>query len=439
MSDVTVSNEMGDSVAHQDCGCPTDTGETSRRAFLAGAAATGALAGLTAAGLDTRTAFAAAGYRGDVLVVLSFRGGADGLNIVVPRTPADVKLYEAARPHTHIPQKALLHLTPHFGLHPAMKPLMPWWQRGRLSFVHAVGQQSASRSHFQAMADLENASPGTPLRTGWLDRTLGLRRAGSVMQGSQVGSYTAAPMFLGQDSPEMVLSSVPDFRMLGAATSSQRHAWSRAISKMQTGAPLTLRAPTHSTVEALNTLVSLQRHGYRPRAGAHYPTTELGDALKNVAWLIKARVGLQVAAVDYGDWDMHADMGTVNSGWLHSKLTELSHALNAFAHDLGPRFANVNLITLTEFGRRVKQNGSGGTDHGHGQAVMLLGGGVRGGQMHGGWPGLATLDQGDLVGKTDYRSLLAEILEKRCGASASAISEIFPGLGSQRAGIVRPR
>ena len=432
-------NPTDEPTSHDECGCPVDTGEASRRAFLAGAAATGALAGLTAAGLDTRTAFAATGYRGDVLVVLSFRGGADGLNIVVPRSPADVAIYQHERPHTYIPQKSLLHLTPHFGLHPAMKPLMPWWQKGRLGFVHAVGQQSPSRSHFQAMADLENAAPGASLRTGWLDRTLGLRRAGTAMQGCQVGGYIAAPMFLGQDSPEMVMSSVPDFRMLGAASSSQRHAWTRALTKLQSGAPDTLRAPTHSTVAAMKELVPLQRHGYRPRAGAHYPQTELGGALENVAWLIKARVGLQVAAVDYGDWDMHADMGTVNAGWLHSKLNELSHALNAFAHDLGPHFANVTLITLTEFGRRVKQNGSGGTDHGHGQAVMMLGGGVRGGTVHGHWPGLATLDQGDLKGATDYRDLLAEILQKRCGASASAISDVFPGLSPNPLGIVRAR
>jgi uncharacterized protein (DUF1501 family) len=150
-------------------------------------------------------------------------------------------------------------------------------------------------------------------------------------------------------------------------------------------------------------------------------------------------VGLQVAAVDYGDWDMHAGMGRVGGGWMVDHLTELSGALAAFATDLGPRLADVTLVTLTEFGRRVEENGSGGTDHGHGQAVLLLGGGVRGGQVHGQWPGLApgALVDGDLAATTEYRTILAEILEKRCGAGS--VASIFPGIGSQRPGVVNGR
>jgi uncharacterized protein (DUF1501 family) len=146
---------------------------------------------------------------------------------------------------------------------------------------------------------------------------------------------------------------------------------------------------------------------------------------------------LQVATVDYGDWDMHEGMGGPDDGWMHDHLTELSRSLAAFAADLGPRMNGVTLVTLTEFGRRVEENGSGGTDHGYGQLVLLLGGGVVGGKVHGTWPGLAeaNLVDGDLAATTDYRAVLAEVLEKRC--AAGSVSQIFPGLGSARPGVVR--
>ncbi|MDH5279352.1 MAG: DUF1501 domain-containing protein, partial [Actinomycetota bacterium] len=155
--------------------------------------------------------------------------------------------------------------------------------------------------------------------------------------------------------------------------------------------------------------------------------------------LVKADVGLQVAAVDYGDWDMHADMGSVDEGWMRDHLRELSRSIAAFGTDLGAHLADVTLVTLTEFGRRVEENGSGGVEHGHGQAVLMLGGGVKGGQVHGRWPGLADGDlfEGDLAGTTDYRQLLAEVLEKRCGASG--LSTVFPGLGPDRVDVVRTR
>jgi uncharacterized protein (DUF1501 family) len=170
-----------------------------------------------------------------------------------------------------------------------------------------------------------------------------------------------------------------------------------------------------------------------------YPDSDLGHALSDIARLIKANVGLQVAAVDYGDWDMHAGMGGPDNGWMHDHLTELSRSLSSFATDLGANLANVTLVTLTEFGRRVEENGSGGTDHGYGQVVLLLGGGIEGGIVHGTWPGLAAgnLVDGDLNGLNDYRLVLAEILEKRCGAGS--VGQIFPGISGARFGIVRPR
>jgi uncharacterized protein (DUF1501 family) len=181
----------------------------------------------------------------------------------------------------------------------------------------------------------------------------------------------------------------------------------------------------------------MQDAGYTPNAT--YPDTTLGNALMDVARVIKADIGLQVAAVDYGDWDMHTDLGDVDAGWLYDKLDELSNSMAAFATDLGGKFNDVTVVTLTEFGRSLTENGSGGVDHGHGQAVLLLGGGVQGGEVHGSWPTLepSALVGGDLAGTTDYRQILAEILEKRC--EGSQISTVFPGLTSDRLGVVKMR
>lgn len=416
------------------CGCP-ETGGLTRRGFLKGAATAGLLAGLASETLATRLAFAASPYDGDVLVVLSLRGGFDGLNAIVPTADPN---YTTWRPNVGIPQSTLLQLDGMFGMHPAMAPLKPLWDAGTFGVVHAVGQEQPNRSHFSAMEELERAAPGTSMRTGWLDRVLGVRGPGTVFQGMQIGSGMPAPAFLGRN-PELAMWSVDSFGLDAAWDAEQRGLWDAALRGLHTGAPDALRAPASAALGALNTTAALQETDYVPENGAAYPDSNLGAALSDVARLIKANVGLQVAAVDYGDWDMHAGMGGPDNGWMHDHLTELSNAMSAFATDLGPGLANVTLVTLTEFGRRVQENGSGGTDHGFGQVVLMLGGGVQGGAVHGTWPGLAESDlvDGDLNGLNDYRLVLAEILEKRCGASS--VGQIFPGIPQDRLGVVRPR
>ena len=423
-----------DSPTLKACGCP-DTGGLSRRSFLKGAAAAGVFAGLATETLATRLAFAAAPYDGDVLVVLSLRGGFDGLNAIVPAADPD---YATWRPNVGIPQGTLLQLDGMFGMHPAMAPLKPLWDAGTFGIVHAVGQAQPNRSHFSAMEELERAAPGSSMRTGWLDRVLGDRGSGTAFQGMQLGSGMAAPAFRGP-SPELAMWSVESFGLDAAWDAEQRGLWDAALRGLHAGAPDALRAPAQVALGALNTTAALQEAGYSAENGAAYPDSDLGRGLSDVARLVKANVGLQVAAVDYGDWDMHAGMGGPESGWLFDHLTELSNALSAFASDLGPHLANVTLVTLTEFGRRVQENGSGGTDHGFGQVVLMLGGGVQGGAVHGSWPGLAEADliDGDLNGLNDYRLVLAEILEKRCGAGS--VSAIFPGISQDRLGVVRPR
>jgi uncharacterized protein (DUF1501 family) len=420
------------------CGCPA-LPELSRRSFLKAAGATGIVAGLASEGMFTRLAFGAA-YSGDVLVVLSLRGGMDSLQAVVPATGQEYGHYVDHRPNIAVPQNQLLQLDASFGLHPAMAPLKPFFDAGSLGIVNAVGMDQPNRSHFSAMEEMERAAPGTSVRTGWLDRVLGLRETGTPFQATQMGSNSAASAFLGP-APELAMWNIEGFDLSGTWNETERTRWDTALRAMQQGAPDVIAAPATTALDALSTAAQLRAAGYTPANGASYPDSGLGDALRDVANLIKAGVGLQVAAVDYGDWDMHAGQGDIADGWMRDHLTELSQALAAFATDLGTGMNDVTLVTLTEFGRRVEENGSGGTDHGFGQAVFLMGDGVKGGQVHGTWPGLAPnqLIDGDLDATTDYRNLLAEVLEKRCGAGSSDVAGIFPGIGSDRPNVVNQK
>ncbi len=417
--------------ATKDCGCPI-VPEVSRRSFLKAAGVAGLVAGMASEGMFTRMAFAAGPYTGDVLVVLSLRGGFDGLQAIVPTADPD---YSDWRPNIDIPQGQLLPLDATFGLHPAMASLKPFYDAGTFGAIQAVGMAQPNRSHFSAMEEMERAAPGSSLRTGWLDRVLGLRDPGEAFQATQLGSNNAATMFMGP-SPELAMYSVDGFDLSGAWNPAELARWTTALTGLHANAPAPIGAPATTALNAVATAAQLQAAGYTPANGAAYPDSGLGDTLKDVARLIKADVGLQVAAIDYGDWDMHVDLGAFNNGWMYDHLTELSTALSAFGTDLGSGIDDVTLVSLTEFGRRVEQNGSGGTDHGFGQAVLLMGGGVKGGQVHGNWPGLAPnqLVDGDLDATTDYRNVLAEILEKRC--EAGSVSGIFPGIDGSRPNVV---
>ena len=422
-------------VATKPCGCP-HMPPVSRRNFLKAAGIAGIVAGIAGEDMFTRMAFGATPYTGDTLVVLSLRGGFDGLNAIVPTGDPH---YATWRPGIAIPQGQLFQLDSMFGMHPAMASLQPFWNAGTFGVVHAVGMEQPNRSHFEAMEEMERAAPGTSVRTGWIDRVLGLREPGTAFQATQMGSNTAASAFLGPN-PELAMWSVDSFNLDGAYDVTQMALWDAALRGLHAGAPDILADPSSTALDALADATALQGTPYVPANGAIYPDTGLGNALKDIARLIKADVGLQVAAVDYGDWDMHVDMGTVDTGWMHDHLTELSDSIAAFGTDLGnTKLQDVTLVSLTEFGRRVEENGSGGVDHGYGQAVLMLGGGIKGGQVHGQWPGLAPADliDGDLDGQNDYRRVLAEILEKRC--EASTVSDVFPGLDSPRIGIANPR
>jgi uncharacterized protein (DUF1501 family) len=357
------------------------TENISRRRLLGTCAAVGA--GVAASTISTRFAYADPGYTGDTLVLLSLRGGFDGLSAIAPIGDPD---YYRARPSIGVPKNRVIAGDGTFGLHPAMAPLLPLWKDGRLAAVHAVGQPDPTRSHFAAM---------------------------EVM-----GSGVA-------------MDSIDSFKLAGAT----KRPLAAALRQMYADAPAVLAAPARAADRALAATATL------PVASeGAYPATDLGAALRDVARLIKARAGLVTAAVDCGDWDMHESLGTAVKGQrMFDNLTGLSLALAAFAADLGDAMKNVTLVTVSEFGRRVSENGSHGADHGHGNAMLLLGGGVRGGKVYAKWPTVApgALVDGDLAATSDYRSVIGEVLQKRCGLGS--LSGVFPSVTPSSFGLVAAR
>jgi uncharacterized protein (DUF1501 family) len=420
------------------CGCAEEQATTVTRRGVLGkalaAGAAGAFAGLAGDQLSAQLAFAAGRYTGDTLVVLSLRGGFDGLSAIVP---AGDPAYYAARPDIAVPKSRLIGGDTRFGLHPALAPLLPFWKAGTFGAVHAVGQPAPNRSHFSAMEELERAAPGTSVRTGWLDRMLGGLGAGSPFNGVSVGSMMPARALSGP-GPALGMKSINDFALAGDQASQPMAATLKAL---YADAPALLSQPAGEVMSSLATTKALAARGYQPANGAVYPDDTLGRALKDVARLIKGKAGLMSACVDSGDWDIHENLGAAAPGKrMHDKLAQLAAALAAFATDLGSAgMKRVTLVTVSEFGRRVRQNGSNGLDHGYGNAMLLLGGGVVGGKVHGRWPGLGErhLVDGDLAVTTDYRAVIGEILQKRCGLVSTR--SIFPNVRATTSGIVRAR
>ncbi|WP_430780938.1 DUF1501 domain-containing protein [Actinoplanes sp. G11-F43] len=414
-----------------ECGCEENQrAAVTRRGLLA---ATGA--GLAGATLDTSLAFAAEpGYSGDVLVLLSLRGGFDGLSAVVP---AGDPAYYTARPSIGVPKSQLIGGDAFFGLNPALSPLLPLWTGGQLAAIQAVGQPAPNRSHFAAMEDLERAAPGTSIRTGWLNRMLGTNGSREVFQAVAMGTAMPARV-LGGPAPYLGVTSIDKTVLNGEQDG---RPISATMTRLYESAPAALKRTAGQLTGALEYAAQLRAKGYTPANGAAYPNTDLGAALKDVARLIKTRAGLMTATVDSGDWDMHENLGTAVAGRrMFDQLRALATGLAAFAADLGAEhLRRVTLITISEFGRRVAQNGSGGLDHGYGNAMFVLGGNVKGGKVYGTWPGLATaqLRDGDLAVTTDYRAVIGEILRARCGVSDTAA--VFPGVAAAKLGIVTAR
>jgi uncharacterized protein (DUF1501 family) len=392
----------------------------TRRRLVQGAGFVG-VAALGTQLVTTRVAFADPATTKTTLVVIFLRGGMDGLSVVVPGNDAN---YRSLRPNIGIPAAALLAGDRGFGLHPVMQPLYPFWTAGKMAAVHAVSSPDLSRSHFQAQDCLERGAASVAVRTGWLDRVLAQMGPGTTFRAISQGS--ALPRSLVGPENKIVLNGLRDFRIDGG-TESVRNLTMEALKTLYTGLDHPIAATAANTLSAIATAQKLANQQYTPAAGVNYPGGGIANQLRDIAQLVKANIGLRVAAIDVGGWDMHTNLGRVDGGDMQNRLGELSNAVGAFATDLGPALDNTTIVTMTEFGRRAQENGNAGTDHGHGAVMLLLGGGLNGGKVHGAWPGLSAgaLDQGDLAGANDYRDVLSEMLAARFGVTNSGV--IFPG------------
>lgn len=411
-----------------DCGCP-DFSISRRRLLATAAATTGVMAGATLFGDSLRqVAYGATG--GNIVVVLSLRGGADGLSIVVPKG-ADHDVLMQLRPRVTIPQDRLIGGDANFGLHPALAPLLPMWQAGTFGAVHGIGLPQPNRSHFEAMAQIEDADPASVERRGWINRMVGL---GTNPKPEQHMALGTAMVPLQLDGPAPVLAAYSVNGLTLPDLWADRHIDEAVVRSWRGGGAY--NKAVRQAVGCTTRLKSLAASDPAALATVTYPDGPLKDVLLNTAALLKAEVGARVVTIDYGDWDMHTGMGNVDDGWMKDHLTHLAESLKAFFDDLGPIASRVTLFTISEFGRRVEANGDDGTDHGYGNAMLVMGAGVNGGHVSGSWRHLDALNDGDVSLAQDYRSVIWEVLSKRFPEISGKRSTIFPGFLPETIGVM---
>jgi uncharacterized protein (DUF1501 family) len=401
--------------------------QTNRRFFLRNGAL--AIAGTAAIpSFLVRSVLAeAASMPNRRLVVIFQRGAADGLNVVVPYRE---KNYYDMRPGIAIPQDQVLDLDGFFGLHPSLAPFKPLYDQGHLAIVHAAGSPDMSRSHFDAQDFMESGTPGVKsTEDGWLNRALqeeDLRRRQQHTAFRALALGSQVPRTLAGKVPAIALSSVNSFAVGGHGPAPSPAASAFQAMYGDTGDQI-LHATGEETFEAVKMLRDANPAQYKPAAGIDYPGNEFGNNMKQIAQLLKSNLGVEAAFTDVGGWDTHQNQGGVN-GQLADRLREFSSAIAAFWHDMGDDAENITLVTMSEFGRTARQNGTGGTDHGHANAMFVLGGSVKGGKVYGRWPGLSNeqLNEGrDLAVTTDFRQVLGEAVSKSIGARN--LDMVFPG------------
>lgn len=421
-------------------------GPLSRREFVSAASAS--LAGWAVAPSDVpgwfpRVAFAPAGadLRGDVLVCVFQRGAMDGLNAVVPHAEAE---YYKRRPTLAIaPPKpgddtSTINLDGFFGLHPALRPLKDAWDDKALAIIQACGSPDPTHSHFDAMDYMERGTPGErQIQTGWLARHLQTMATGNTSPFRAVGIGTLLPALLRGPVQATAFRSIADFHLGGRNPNKEIARLQAELARLYTLGS-SFDGPARSTLEAIALLDKLNPGNYAPAAGVKYPDDGFGQGLKQIAQLAKAQVGLEAAAIDLGGWDTHVNQGGAE-GQMARLLATLAAGLAAFYRDLGERAKRVVVVTMSEFGRRVQENGNGGTDHGHGNVMLVMGGGVNGGKVYGDWPSLAAdklVAPGDLAVTTDFRDVLGEIVQKRL--ANDKLDQVFPNYRPKFRGILKP-
>jgi uncharacterized protein (DUF1501 family) len=404
-----------------------------RRAFVKSGALALVTMGLSPSFLR-RTAFGmelSNAPKGKVLICLFQRGAADALNIVVPHGE---KSYYAMRPSIAIPQPSrnalggAIDLDGFFGLHPALAPLKPLYDRGLLAPVHAVGSPSTTRSHFDAQDYMETGTPDMKGTTdGWLNRYLAVKGTCDECNLAKtpfraVSLTPQTPRILEGPSATVAMNSLDEFSVRATGNSAER-----LEALYRTGSADLVHGTGAEMFDAVKMLRAANPQRYQPQNNAEYPRSQFGTRLLQIAQLIKANVGLEIAFADVGGWDTHVNQGS-STGQLAQRLDDFSRSIAALVTDLGDKMDDVVILTMSEFGRMAKENGNRGTDHGHAGALFVIGGHVKGGKVHGKWPGLEQeqLYEGrDLALTTDFRSVFAEVVQDHLGARA--LDRIFPG------------
>src|SRR5215468_11772643 len=396
----------------------------TRRIFLRNSAL--AVVGTTAIpSFLTRAAFGAVepGARTTRLVVIFQRGAADGLNIVVPHGE---RAYYAMRPSINIPRNAVLDLDGFFGLHPALSPLEPIWNQKHLALVHAAGSPDPTRSHFDAQDFMESGTPGLKATNdGWLNRTLHSMPAGDKSPFRAISLGPALPRILNGPEPAVAVNNINEFGVGGRNPSAAPIANTFEAMYSQS-ADTVLNGTGQETFDAVKMLKSADPAKYKPAPGANYPRGRFGESLRQLAQLIKANLGVQVAFADIGGWDHHVNEGSTQ-GQIANVLREFSQSLSAFWIDLGDLADDTVIVTMSEFGRTARENGNRGTDHGHANVMFVMGGPVKGGKVYGQWPGLdqSQLYEGrDLALTTDFRRVIGEAIDRHLGNDK--LAQVFP-------------
>lgn len=391
---------------------------TTRRIFLKNGALTVVGMGMVPRFLF-RSVLAARSDSRRVLVCVFQRGGADGLNIVVPF--ADEAYYKH-RPSIAIPapskeRRSAIDLDGFFGLHPSLGPLAEIYKSGQMAVVHSVGSPDSTRSHFDAQDFMETAAPGNKfVRDGWLNRYLQVRELQDATALRAVAMGQGLPRSLRGPASALAFGQISEFDLAANEASAEAGSAYQTLYSEETNSLLSGTA--REMFDAIEFLKKADFDKLEPAKGVEYANNSFAQQLRQIAQLIKIDAGLEVAFVEIGGWDTHSNQGGVQ-GRLGGRLNVFGQALSAFYRDLGDRVEDVVVLTMSEFGRTARENGSSGTDHGHANVMMLLGGPIKGGKVYGDWPGLAREqlnEDRDLALTTDFRDVFAETLTKhlRC-------------------------
>ena len=437
--------------------------KSTRRLFLKNGAVAVASVGLAPAwGPDfvRNTAFAAEPQRNGraaggrkVLICLFQRGAVDGLSMVVPHGDANYYQHRSTGNGIAIPRTgpgSLIDLDGTFGLHPALAPLKSIWDEGHLAAIHACGSPNPTRSHFDAQDFMESGAPGNKqVRDGWLSRVLCCPEDAARLQSTPFRGVSMTSQLPQSLQGKADALAIPDLRTFGVKDSSAAAMIANSMNNKNMGGKSTpggaaagfealydqavgdvLHGAGKESFEAIKMIQGLNPGTYQPARGAQYPRGRFGESLQQIAQLIKADVGLEVGFAEMGGWDTHVNQGATQ-GRLARQLQEFGEGIKALYLDLGDRMADVTILTMSEFGRTVRQNGNGGTDHGHATCFFTLGDKVNGGKVLGQWPGLAPeqlYENRDLAVTTDFRAVFGEIVQKHMGVRD--LQAVFPGYAS---------